>query len=74
MDLSHAGWLPEFADSIYEMCASLSSLTIDEVLGQGLHEFLDLVQRRLIAVTQGLSTAFFTMSEGGVQEQSQATV
>ena len=64
----------EAAEGMKEMCASLSGLTIDEVLGQGLHEFLDLVQRRLIAVTQGLSTAFFTMSEGGVQEQSQATV
>ena len=61
------------ADCMETLHTSLSALTIDEILDQGLHEFLDLVQRRLIAVTQGLSAGFFTMTESGVQAQSQVS-
>jgi uncharacterized alpha-E superfamily protein len=63
----------EAAARITELRDSLRTLSIREVLGQGLHEFLDLVQRRLIAVTQGLSTAFFTPLEPDAQEQSQSS-
>lgn len=37
----------------------LDDQTLAEILEQGLHEFLDLIQRRLITVTQHLSVAFF---------------
>jgi uncharacterized alpha-E superfamily protein len=61
----------EAAARITELRDALSALSVREVLGQGLHEFLDLVQRRLIAVTHGMSTAFFTPLELDAQEQSQ---
>ncbi len=47
------------AEGIGALNASLGALTIREVLAGGLHEFLDGVQRRLIAATDDLSTAFF---------------
>ena len=39
--------------------AVLGTLTITAILSEGLHEFLDLVQRQLNAVTGDLSLAFF---------------
>jgi uncharacterized alpha-E superfamily protein len=41
--------------------ADLRDLTGRELLGHGLHELLDLVQRRLVAITQSLSAEFFVM-------------
>ena len=48
----------------------LSSLTTHEIIGQGLHEFLDMIQRRLILATQDLSVSFFgAVPEAGPQQQ-----
>jgi uncharacterized alpha-E superfamily protein len=49
--------------------ALLSTLTIAEILKQGLHQFLDLVQLRLIAVSRNLSYAFFGREPEAVQAQ-----
>ncbi len=38
---------------------ALRSLSIQQVLAQGLHEFLDQVQQQLMAVNRGLSIGFF---------------
>jgi len=46
----------------------LGTLDISAILGKGLHEFLDSIQRQLIAITRELSTAFF----GYTSEASQA--
>jgi uncharacterized alpha-E superfamily protein len=51
--------------------SALGTLTIEEILGQGLHEFLDGVQRRLIAATTNLSSAFFGRRSSGTQAQAQ---
>ena len=51
----------------------LSTLTIAEILKQGLHEFLDLVQLRLIMVSRHLSSAFFGREPESVQEQLEQT-
>ncbi len=48
---------------------SLGALTIEEVLAGGLHEYLDDLQRRLIAVTTGLSAAFFGHAPSQRQDQ-----
>jgi len=53
-----------------ELRASLGALSIDEIIGQGLHEFLDQIQRRLIAATDDLSVACFS-GETPTQSQSQ---
>jgi uncharacterized alpha-E superfamily protein len=37
----------------------LSALTIEAILAQGLHEFLDMIQIRLIAITRDISLSFF---------------
>jgi uncharacterized alpha-E superfamily protein len=50
--------------------ASLGALTIDEVIARGLHEFLDQVQRSLVAATDDLAMAFFGVPQVG-QSQSQ---
>jgi uncharacterized alpha-E superfamily protein len=57
------------ADELRAMKASLSSLTGREWLADGLHELLDLVQRRLIAITQHLTDAFFVLPAGEVLAQ-----
>ena len=40
------------------------------ILSEGLHEFLDLMQQQLIAVTRDLSTAFFGYSLEAAQAQT----
>jgi uncharacterized alpha-E superfamily protein len=47
------------AEVLDALRALLGALTIAEILQQGLHEFLDLVQLRLNAVTEHLGRAFF---------------
>jgi uncharacterized alpha-E superfamily protein len=47
------------AEELDRLHAVLETLTITAILGEGLHEFLDLIQRQLIAVTRDLSAAFF---------------
>ena len=57
------------AEALGSLRACLGDMTINEILRQGLHEFLDLVQRRLIAVTSDLSAAFFGAAAGSVSRQ-----
>jgi uncharacterized alpha-E superfamily protein len=47
------------AEGLRALRASLSALSIEEVISGGLHEFLDQVQRRLIVATDDLSATFF---------------
>jgi uncharacterized alpha-E superfamily protein len=47
------------ADELAALRQALATLTIGEDLDQSLHDFLDLVQRRLIAVSTDLTEAFF---------------
>src|SRR5205823_4401859 len=47
------------AEELDAMRAALSSLTIQDVIQSGLHEFLDAVQRQLIAITNHLAADFF---------------
>jgi uncharacterized alpha-E superfamily protein len=47
------------AEVLDALRALLGALTIAEILQQGLHEFLDLVQLRLNAVSRHLADAFF---------------
>ena len=42
-----------------QLRAILASRSIEEILGDGLHEFIDFLQRYLIAITSRLSAAFF---------------
>ncbi len=57
----------ELLDSVR---ALLSSMTIGEVIAQGLHEFLDLIQRRLILVARDLSISFFGYAPEPDQSQA----
>jgi uncharacterized alpha-E superfamily protein len=47
------------AEQLDALRALLGGLTITEILAQGLHELLDLIQTRLIAVTNDLAFSFF---------------
>jgi uncharacterized alpha-E superfamily protein len=47
------------AEELDTLRAALSSLTIEAIIRQGLHEFLDTIQRRLIVITSDLSAGFF---------------
>lgn len=59
----------EAAEVLDGLRALLSTLTITEILNQGLHEFLDLMQVRLIAVSGHLSYAFFGREPDPAQSQ-----
>jgi uncharacterized alpha-E superfamily protein len=50
------------AEELDRLRAVFGTLTIAAILGEGLHEFLDLVQRQLNAVTHDLAIAFFGYS------------
>lgn len=52
----------EAAEELDALQALLTTLTIQEILIKGLHEFLDQIQSQLIAVTEHLSAAFFARS------------
>jgi uncharacterized alpha-E superfamily protein len=60
------------AEELDRLRAVLGTLTITAILSEGLHEFLDLIQRQLIAVTRDLSIAFFGYSPAGEQTQASA--
>ena len=47
------------AEELDRLRAVLGTLDISIVLSDGLHEFLDLMQQQLIAITRELSIAFF---------------
>jgi uncharacterized alpha-E superfamily protein len=59
----------EAAECLDEVRAVLASNNIDGILTSGLHEFVDWVQLRLVAITTHLSDAFFGRPP---QQQSQA--
>ncbi|HEV2678050.1 MAG TPA: alpha-E domain-containing protein [Aliidongia sp.] len=46
-------------NAVDELHAVLSTKTIDEILGAGLHEFIDLIQCQLSDITNRLAVAFF---------------
>lgn len=56
------------AEGFDALSASLQTITIEQVIAGGLHEFLDGMQRRLIAATDDLSVAFFGYAPGGVPQ------
>jgi uncharacterized alpha-E superfamily protein len=58
------------AERLEELRAGLEERTVDQVVHAGLHEFLDWVQRQLIAVTAELARGFFRDAEPG-QGQTQ---
>jgi uncharacterized alpha-E superfamily protein len=47
------------AEELDRLRAVLGTLGIASILSEGLHEFLDLIQQQLIAITRDLSIAFF---------------
>ena len=47
------------AEELDRLQALLGTLDVSTILSRGLHEFLDTIQRQLIAVTRELSVAFF---------------
>jgi uncharacterized alpha-E superfamily protein len=58
------------AEELDRLRAVLGTLDIATILSEGLHEFLDLMQRQLIAITRDLSIAFFGYSPEASQTQT----
>jgi uncharacterized alpha-E superfamily protein len=58
------------AEELDRLQAVLGTLDISAILGAGLHEFLDSIQRQLIAITRELSTAFFGYTPEASQVQT----
>jgi uncharacterized alpha-E superfamily protein len=58
------------AEELDRLQVLLGTLDISTVLREGLHEFLDSIQRQLIAVTRELSMAFFGYTPQASQIQS----
>ncbi len=60
------------AEELDWLRALLGSLTVTEILRQGLHEFLDLIQSHLIAITRDLTASFFGVGPPPGQSESQS--
>jgi len=60
------------AEELDRLRAVFGTLTITAILGEGLHEFLDLVQRQLNAVTRDLALAFFGYAPGAEEAPAAA--
>jgi uncharacterized alpha-E superfamily protein len=60
------------AEELDRLHALLGTLDITTILGRGLHEFLDSIQRQLIAITRELSIAFFGYTSEASQSQASA--
>ncbi len=58
------------AEELDRLRAVLGTLDIATILSEGLHEFLDQMQRQLMAVTRELSIAFFGYSPEATQAQT----
>lgn len=58
------------AEELDRLRAVLGTLTIAAILSEGLHEFLDLIQQQLIAVSRDLSIAFFGYTPEASQTQT----
>jgi uncharacterized alpha-E superfamily protein len=65
--LRHAN---DAAEELDRLRAVLGTLDISTILSDGLHEFLDLMQQQLNAVTRDLSIAFFGYSSEASQAQT----
>jgi uncharacterized alpha-E superfamily protein len=50
------------AEELDSLRAQLSALTIEQILAEGLHGFLDIIQRRLIAIGNDIGADFFGMA------------
>ncbi len=57
------------AEELDRLLAILTTLSIGDILKKGLHEFLDLLQRQFIAVSEDLANTYFGH---GAQSQSQS--
>jgi uncharacterized alpha-E superfamily protein len=60
----------DVAEELDRLQAVLATLDVSTILSRGLHEFLDTIQRQLIAVTRELSTAFFGYAPEELQVQT----
>jgi hypothetical protein len=49
----------DVAEGLDQLRSILGTRSIDEVLADGLHEFIDFIQRYLTAITDRLGAAFF---------------
>ena len=58
------------AEELDRLQAVLGTFEISAILGSGLHEFLDSIQRQLMAVTRELSIAFFGYTPEAQQAQT----
>ncbi len=58
------------AETLDRLRALLSTVTIAEIIRQGLHEFLDIIQRELIVISRDLSESFFGVPPAQAQSQS----
>ena len=58
------------AEELDRLQTLLGTLDISTILGRGLHEFLDSIQRQLIAITRELSIAFFGFTPAASQTQA----
>jgi len=54
----------EAMEQLEELRTALDSMTIDDVVGRGTNEFLDFVQRQLMAVTESIRTGYFGHQTG----------
>ena len=61
------------AEELDRLRAVLGTMTITEILSEGLHEFLDIIQQQLIAVSRDLSIAFFGYRPEAMQVQTAAS-
>ncbi len=61
------------AQELWRLRAALGSITIERVISEGLHEYLDQIQRSLIAVTSTISSDFFRRAPMMAGTQSHVT-
>lgn len=61
------------AQELGRLRAGLGSITIERVISEGLHEYLDQIQQNLIAITSNVSSDFFRRGPITTEMQSQVT-
>ena len=67
---AHAARCEGCREELDRLQAVLGTYEIRAILRSGLHEFLDSIQRQLMAVTRELSIAFFGYTPGAQQAQT----
>ncbi len=55
----------DISEALDQLRSILAARSIDEILGTGLHEFVDFLQRYLIVITDRLAATFFGYSPTG---------